>query len=240
MAVGYLNRGSSAGNSAIAADVIKWPAGSAIRGLRFEAHAGDLTYTWKRALDVSIAVALLVIVAPVAATIALLIRLTSPGPIFIRQERVGKHLRPFFMFKFRSMVVDAEIRREDLLHLNEADGPIFKIKRDPRITRVGAFLRRSSLDELPQLVNVLRGEMSIVGPRPPFPGEVEKDRFRQSQRLRCVPGMTGIWQVSGRSDLGYEAMVQMDLRYLREASVRTDLAILLRTVPAVLSGKGAW
>jgi lipopolysaccharide/colanic/teichoic acid biosynthesis glycosyltransferase len=172
--------------------------------------------------------------------IALLVKLDSGGPVFIRQERVGRHFRPFYMLKFRSMVVDAELRRNELLDRNEADGPIFKIRRDPRITRVGSLLRRSSLDELPQFLNVLRGEMSLVGPRPPFPGEVGLDHYRQSLRLRCTPGMTGIWQISGRSDVGYDAMVEMDLRYLRDASFITDLSILLRTIPAVVSGKGAW
>jgi len=239
MTVGYVQSGVGTRDQKVAAGT-GWPYLPAIRGLRFEAHAGDLVYHSKRSLDVTLAGMLLLLCLPLIGVIALLIRLDSPGPVFVGQDRVGRQLRPFRMLKFRSMVADAELRLDALRHLNQTDGPTFKIRRDPRITHLGLLLRRSSLDELPQLVNVLRGQMSIVGPRPPFPGEVAADHYRQSLRLRCTPGMTGIWQVSGRSDLGYEAMVQMDLRYLREASLRTDVAILFRTIPAVISGKGAW
>ena len=178
-------------------------------------------------------------VAPAMLVIALVIRLTSPGPILVKQERLGRDLQPFSMLKFRSMVDGADGMVGDLYHLNEAGGPLFKIRKDPRLTPVGAILRRFSLDELPPLINVLRGEMSLVGPRPPFPTEVEADYLRQRTRLRFPPGMTGLWQVSGRSELSYEAMVGLDFTYMRGWSPLQDIGILLRTVPAVLTGKGA-
>jgi lipopolysaccharide/colanic/teichoic acid biosynthesis glycosyltransferase len=193
----------------------------------------------KRALDVAVGGALLVVVAPALLITAAAVRLDSPGPVLIGQDRVGRGLRPFRIYKFRSMVADAEQMRESLQHLNEAEGPTFKIRNDPRLTRIGSFLRRSSLDELPQLWNVVRGEMSLVGPRPPFAHEVEHDMLRQRARLRFSPGMTGLWQVSGRSNLNYEAMVRLDLRYVRGWSFLNDLRILLQTIPVVITGKGA-
>ena len=193
----------------------------------------------KRALDVAIGGTLLVLLSPALLLIAGLVRRDSAGPVVIGQDRVGRGLRTFRIYKFRSMVAGAEEMRESLLHLNEAEGPTFKIRNDPRLTRVGAFLRRSSLDELPQLWNVVRGDMSLVGPRPPFAHEVEHDLLRQRARLRFPPGMTGLWQVSGRSNLNYEAMVRLDLRYVRGWSFLRDLRILLRTIPVVITGKGA-
>lgn len=194
----------------------------------------------KRSIDVIGAALMLAGLAPVLAATAVLVRLDSPGPILIRQDRVGLGLRPFRMYKFRSMVAGANELQEGLHHLNEAGAHLFKIRKDPRITRLGGFLRRHSIDELPQLVNVLRGEMSLVGPRPPFSHEVEHDLIRQRARLRFPPGMTGLWQVSGRSALGYDSMVSLDLQYVRTWSVMKDVLILLRTVPAVLTGEGAW
>jgi lipopolysaccharide/colanic/teichoic acid biosynthesis glycosyltransferase len=210
--------------------VVFAPAGSAPEGA---AALG------KRVLDVALASALLVGLAPLFLLTAALVRLDSPGPVLLGQDRIGRGLRTFRMYKFRSMVADADQLRENLQHLNEVDGPIFKIRNDPRVTRMGAFLRRSSLDELPQLWNVLRGEMSLVGPRPPFAHEVEHDLLRQRARLRFPPGMTGLWQVGGRSNLTYQAMVRLDLRYVRDWSLFADLGILLRTIPVVLTGKGA-
>jgi lipopolysaccharide/colanic/teichoic acid biosynthesis glycosyltransferase len=148
---------------------------------------------------------------------------------------VGKDGKLFEMLKFRSMHRDADRRRAELMAANEASGPLFKIRNDPRITRVGRFLRRSSLDELPQLFNVLRGEMSLVGPRPPLPSEVEKYEVWQLGRLRAVPGMTGLWQVSGRSEVSFQDMVRLDLHYIRNWSLSLDLEILWRTLPAVLA-----
>jgi len=193
----------------------------------------------KRLTDLGVGGSLILTLAPAMLVIALIIRLKSPGPILVRQERFGRDLRPFSMLKFRSMVDGAESMLGELSHLNEAGGPLFKIRKDPRLTPVGAVLRRFSLDELPQLVNVLRGEMSLVGPRPPLPPEVEADYLRQRTRLRFPPGMTGLWQVSGRSELRYEAMIGLDYTYMRGWSPLQDIRILLRTVPAVISGKGA-
>jgi lipopolysaccharide/colanic/teichoic acid biosynthesis glycosyltransferase len=172
--------------------------------------------------------------------IAIAIKLDSRGSIFYRQLRVGKDGTYFFMLKFRSMRQDAERVLEELRQQNEATGPLFKMRNDPRVTRVGRILRRLSLDELPQLFNVLRGEMSLVGPRPPIPSEVAKYEEWQFGRLRAVPGITGLWQVSGRSDVPFHDMVRLDLHYIRNWSLALDLAILLRTIPAVLTSRGAY
>jgi exopolysaccharide biosynthesis polyprenyl glycosylphosphotransferase len=194
----------------------------------------------KRALDLGLAGLLLVAFAPVFALAALLIRLDSPGPVFFAQERVGLNKRRFRMHKFRTMAPDAESRLAQLEHLNEADGPNFKLEHDPRVTRAGRFLRRSSIDELPQLWNVLRGEMSLVGPRP-LPlrdvGGFEDDRHRR--RFSVRPGLTGLWQVSGRNDLPFDTWMELDLQYIDAWSLGLDLQILARTIPAVLSGQGA-
>jgi lipopolysaccharide/colanic/teichoic acid biosynthesis glycosyltransferase len=216
---------------------------AACRGVVFVPHGVAPTgvrAVVKRAFDVVVAASLLLALTPLIAATAILVRVDSPGPILIRQLRIGRDLRPFYMHKFRSMVADAEQRLELLSHLNEAQAPLFKIRRDPRLTRVGAALRRSSLDELPQLWNVLRGQMSLVGPRPPFGHEVEQDFLRQRIRLRVRPGMTGLWQISGRSDLNYDQMVRLDIRYVRRWSLLTDLRILARTLPVVLVGRGAY
>jgi exopolysaccharide biosynthesis polyprenyl glycosylphosphotransferase len=194
----------------------------------------------KRAIDVVIALCLLIIITPVLALVAFAITLDSPGPILFRQVRSGKNSEPFTFLKFRSMVVDAEARRQQLEAFNEADGPIFKIRNDPRITRVGRFLRHTSLDELPQLWNVLRGDMSLVGPRPPLPSEVMKYEPWQLQRLLVKPGITGLWQVSGRSNVGFAEMVLLDLHYIQNWSLWLDLRIMLRTVLAVLLAHGAY
>ncbi|PDW04137.1 exopolysaccharide biosynthesis polyprenyl glycosylphosphotransferase [Candidatus Viridilinea mediisalina] len=194
----------------------------------------------KRTLDVTVASAALVASAPLMAATALAIKLESPGPIIFRQIRVGKDGEHFYCYKFRSMYVDAEVRRAELLALNESDGPVFKIKRDPRITRVGRFIRKLSIDELPQLVNVLKGEMSLVGPRPAIPSEVERYTFDQIARLRAMPGITGLQQVSGRSNLDFKRWIELDLQYIAEQSIWKDLEILLKTVPAVLSSRGAY
>lgn len=194
----------------------------------------------KRLMDVTVATLGLVLGAPLFLLIALAIRLDSPGPVLFRQTRVGLRRRPFGMYKFRSMHVGAEEQQDMLADLNEADGPIFKIRDDPRLTRVGRLLRRLSLDELPQLVNVLRGEMSLVGPRPPIPAEVEKYQEWHKKRLEAPPGMTGLWQVSGRSRLPFDEMVLLDIYYIENWSLWMDLKILLRTIPKVLLGEGAY
>ncbi len=194
----------------------------------------------KRLVDIVVAAVGLVLCAPLFALIALAIRLDSPGPIIFRQTRVGLRGRLFEMYKFRSMHVGAEEQQDMLADLNEADGPIFKIRDDPRLTRVGRIIRRLSLDELPQLVNVLRGEMSLVGPRPPIPAEVEKYQEWHKRRLEAPPGMTGLWQVSGRSRLSFDEMVLLDIYYIENWSLWLDFKILMRTIPKVLLGEGAY
>jgi exopolysaccharide biosynthesis polyprenyl glycosylphosphotransferase len=194
----------------------------------------------KRALDVALAVVFLALLAPVMALTALAIRLDSPGPVIFRQTRVGKGGRHFTCYKFRSMHTDAEQRLAELLDRNEADGPVFKLRDDPRVTRVGRVIRRLSIDELPQLWNVLRGEMSLVGPRPALPSEVARYSFEQRRRLSVVPGITGLQQVSGRSDVSFDRWIALDLAYIEQQSLRLDLSILLRTIVVVLLGHGAY
>ncbi len=195
----------------------------------------------KRALDLVVGGAMFALLSPIMALAALVIKLDSPGPIIFKQTRVGKDGRLFTCFKFRSMRQGAEGEKQALLHLNEADGPLFKIRQDPRRTRVGQFLRRTSIDELPQLVNVLRGEMSLVGPRPPEPCEVEQYQPWHMQRLSAMPGMTGMWQVSGRSDIAsFDEIALLDIWYAENWSVGLDIKIMLRTIPVALFGRGAY
>jgi exopolysaccharide biosynthesis polyprenyl glycosylphosphotransferase len=194
----------------------------------------------KRILDVIGAVVALVLSAPVVAVIATLIRIESRGPVFYRSTRIGRGGRPFTFFKLRSMVQDAEHHRHHLAHMNEADGPVFKIARDPRITRIGRFLRSTSLDEIPQFYNILIGDMSLVGPRPPIPTEVAQYEPWQLRRLDVRPGLTCLWQISGRSRIGFQEWMRLDLEYIRHQSLALDVKILLRTIPAVLSREGAY
>jgi exopolysaccharide biosynthesis polyprenyl glycosylphosphotransferase len=194
----------------------------------------------KRALDIVLVGGGLLAISPILFAIALAIKIDSRGSVFFRQTRVGKNGRHFSMLKFRSMCVGADKKLAELRDQNEASGPLFKIKADPRITRVGRVLRRYSLDELPQLFNVLRGDMSLVGPRPPLPAEVAEYEDWQLGRLRAVPGLTGLWQVSGRSEVPFHDMVRLDLHYIRNWSLALDVEILMRTVPAVLSSRGAY
>lgn len=193
----------------------------------------------KRVLDVLISSILLLLLLPVFVVIAICIKATSGGPVFFTQQRVGLNKRTFRMIKFRSMRDDAEEMRDSISHLNELDGPVFKIQNDPRVTRVGKFLRKSSLDELPQLFNVLRGEMSLVGPRPPLPQEVDRYEWMFRKRLSVKPGITCIWQISGRSDVSFARWMRMDQEYVENWSLWLDLRILMKTIPAVLSSKGA-
>ena len=194
----------------------------------------------KRTLDVLVAAALLTITFPIWVAAAILIRTDSPGPILFRQQRMGRDGEPFEMLKFRTMIVDAEERLAEVAHLNEADGLFFKVASDPRITKVGRRLRRWSIDELPQLVNVVRGDMSMVGPRPPLPDEVAQYDAWQLRRLRIRPGLTGVWQVSGRSNVPFDEAVRLDLFYIENWSLGTDLWLLAKTVPAVLRRDGAY
>lgn len=194
----------------------------------------------KRAIDIGLIALSAPFSLPLVALIALIIRLDSRGPAFFRQTRIGKHGKPFTCYKFRTMIPDAEQQKAELASLNEADGPLFKIRHDPRITRVGQYLRRTSLDELPQLWNVLRGEMSLVGPRPGLPEEVQQYENWHRRRLEVTPGLTGLWQVLGRSDTSFEEMVRLDIYYAENWSIGMDIRILLRTIPTVLLGRGAY
>lgn len=194
----------------------------------------------KRTLDVIMAGLVLAATLPLWLLIALAIRLESRGPVIFVQERVGLNGRRFRFLKFRSMYRDAEERRRRLLHLNEVSGPVFKIRRDPRVTRVGRILRRTSLDELPQLLNVLTGDMSLVGPRPPTPDEVARYRPEDMVRLSVKPGLTCWWQVRGRSNVDFDTWMEYDREYIRGASPVTDLRIILATFWAVFSGQGAY
>lgn len=195
----------------------------------------------KRALDVVASVCVLSLLAPLFVLIALCIKLEDRGPVFFGQTRVGRHGREFRMFKFRSMHRDAEQRLKDLLRDNRHgnDGVTFKIKDDPRVTRFGRWLRKYSLDELPQFYNVLRGDMSLVGPRPPVPREVMRYSLSDRRRLRVDPGITCIWQISGRNSVSFDRWMEMDHEYVENWSVALDLKILLMTIPAVLLRRGA-
>jgi len=193
----------------------------------------------KRLFDLFAAAVLLVLFSPLFLLIAIAIKVDSPGPVFYVSTRLGRRAKPFRFYKFRSMYVGAERMKQQLLHLNEMDGPVFKIRNDPRATRVGRLLRKTSLDELPQLINVLRGEMSLVGPRPPIPEEVEQYETWQRRRLSVTPGITCLWQVSGRNRISFREWMEMDMKYIDSISFLTDLRILLLTIPAVLRAKGA-
>jgi exopolysaccharide biosynthesis polyprenyl glycosylphosphotransferase len=193
----------------------------------------------KRSFDLAATLAASILLLPVFALIALAVKLTSRGKVLFAQERVGYHGRPFKILKFRTMVMDAESQLDGLLDLNEASGPLFKIRDDPRVTRVGRFLRKWSLDELPQLWNVLRGHMSLVGPRPPLVREVDQYEDWQMSRLEVRPGLTGLWQVSGRSELAFDDYVRLDLFYIENWSLAYDLFILAKTVPTLVTGRGA-
>ena len=199
------------------------------------------SYRLKRIIDIAVSVLALAALSPVFLVLALAVKLTSPGPVIFAQTRVGRFGRHFTFYKFRSMYRDAEARKAALLAANESkDGVIFKMKDDPRITPVGRFIRKFSLDELPQLFNVLIGDMSLVGPRPPVPSEVREYTLEDRKRLNVIPGITCIWQVSGRSDIPFNEQVRLDKEYIGNRSFWRDIVILFKTVPAILSGKGAY
>ncbi len=194
----------------------------------------------KRIIDLFGALAGLVLAMPLMLITAIAIKLESRGPILFRHGRLGRDGRPFVMFKFRSMCQEASVLQAQLVSQNGVPGPVFKIRADPRITRIGHLIRKYSLDELPQLWNVLRGEMSLVGPRPPIPDEVTRYHPWQRERLAVKPGLTCTWQVSGRSDIPFDEWMQMDIEYVRTRSLLMDLKLLLLTVPAVISARGAY
>ena len=193
----------------------------------------------KRLFDVVFASGALLFLSAPMILVALIIKVTDRGPIFFKQIRVGKGGRLFHCYKFRSMCVDAEQKKQDLMHLNEASGPVFKIKADPRVTPIGAFIRKMSIDELPQFINVLKGEMSMVGPRPPIPSEVEQYGAHERKRLAIHPGITCLWQIGGRSNVTFDRWVELDLEYIETMSFGKDIGIILKTIPAVLKSSGA-
>lgn len=212
-----------------------------LRAISFSLQGGRPAWQFalKRTIDIVGALAALVLSAPVWLAAAVAIKLDSPGPIFFTQPRCGQYGKVFPFVKFRTMTTDAELRKAELRALNEKSGPVFKIECDPRVTRVGRILRKYSIDELPQLLNVLAGHMSLVGPRPPVPGEVEQYEIDHRGRLSMRPGITCLWQVSGRNEIEFEDWVKLDLEYVERWSLLLDLQILLATVPAVVSGRGA-
>jgi exopolysaccharide biosynthesis polyprenyl glycosylphosphotransferase len=195
----------------------------------------------KRIMDICGAFTGLIFLSWLFIIVAILIKLEDPkGPVFFKQIRIGKDGKEFNMYKFRSMVCDAEERLKDLLKYNEVSGAMFKMKNDPRVTKVGKIIRKTSIDELPQLWNVLKGDMSLVGPRPPLPGEVAEYTEYDKQRLLVTPGCTGLWQVSGRNDLGFHEMVELDLQYIHERSLLYDMKIILKTIKVMVRPNSAY
>ncbi|WP_286138251.1 sugar transferase [Bacillus sp. AFS055030] len=195
----------------------------------------------KRLMDLIGAIFGLLLLLPVFIVVAIFIKVEDPkGPVFFYQTRVGKNGKEFKMYKFRSMVTDAEERLKELLKYNEVSGAMFKMKDDPRITRIGKFIRKTSIDELPQFINVLLGDMSLVGPRPPLPREVDEYTDYDKQRLLVTPGCTGLWQVSARNSVGFDEMVQLDLQYIRERSFLFDIKIIFKTVLVLFGSKDAF
>ncbi len=209
-----------------------------LKAWRFTVHA---SYAFKRVMDIFGSLVGMILLSPVFAVIAVAVKMSSPGPVIFSQIRVGRYGRHFKFYKFRSMRQDAEALKAELMDKNEsADGVIFKMKEDPRITKVGRFIRRTSLDELPQLWNVFIGDMRLVGPRPPVPSEVQEYTLEDRKRLDVIPGITCIWQISGRSEIPFNEQVQLDKEYILAPSIWKDIVILFKTVPAILGGKGAY
>ncbi|MFH1847959.1 MAG: sugar transferase [Candidatus Omnitrophota bacterium] len=194
----------------------------------------------KRAVDIIISLACIILLSPLFVICAAAIKLESEGPFIFSQTRVGKDGKGFIFYKFRTMDEGADKLKRKLRYLSDIDGPVFKIKEDPRVTGVGRILRRSSMDELPQFFNVLWGDMSLVGPRPALPDEVKKYTGRQKKRLAVKPGLTGLWQVSGRNDISFSEWIELELYYIEHRTLLLDLKILLKTLPVVLSAKGAY
>ncbi len=201
-------------------------------------HVPEVGFVLKRVLDVLFGSLILLVLSPFLVVIAIAIRLESPGPVLYRSQRIGKKGRVFRCYKFRTMVRDAEKRRSEVMHMNERDGVLFKVTNDPRITRLGRFLRKYSLDELPQFINVLKGDMSIVGPRPPIASEVMEYKLNHLRRLDVTPGITGLWQVQARQDPSFDSYVSLDVAYIENWSVWLDVKIILRTIGVVFSGTG--
>jgi lipopolysaccharide/colanic/teichoic acid biosynthesis glycosyltransferase len=222
-----------------------WPTESRAAGSDLRSAVQRQGHPWfarlvKECWERTAALVLLILIAPVLVALVVAIRLESPGGAVFRQTRVGRDHRPFRMYKFRTMSLSAEAQRDALLELNDADGPLFKLRDDPRVTRIGRVLRRYSVDELPQLLNVVLGQMSLVGPRPPLPEEASAYEAAERRRQSVKPGLTGLWQVSGRSDLSWDESMRLDLRYVENWSLTLDVVIMLRTCTAVLRSSGAY
>lgn len=208
---------------------------------RLETNNSKTYLQLKRLIDIGFSFLGLILLSPVMLVIALFILLEDRNErVIFKQLRVGVHGKPFYMYKFRSMISDAELLKKTLIEKNEATGPVFKMRNDPRVTTFGKFIRKTSMDELPQLVNVLKGEMSLVGPRPPLPDEVAQYTDYQMQRLEVVPGLTCYWQVNGRSDIPFEEWVDMDIQYIRQRGFWLDIKLILKTIIVLLKSKGAY
>ena len=239
----FLDRSKDADLDQLVRELAAHRRGNRRRSLHLQAWRFTIAsaYVTKRLMDIAFSATGLVLLLPLFLVVALAIRIDSPGPVFFHQIRVGRYGRHFKFWKFRSMRADAEARKAALAARNEsADGVIFKMRRDPRITRVGRVIRRTSIDELPQLWNVLIGDMSLVGPRPPTPDEVRQYTHEDRKRLDVIPGITGLWQVMGRSEIPFREQVRLDKEYILAHGIWKDVKILLRTIPAIIGGKGAY
>ena len=239
----FLDRTKDADLDQLVRELASRTHGNTRRSLRLKAWKLTVlgSYVVKRALDIIISALGMILLAPVFLAIAIAVKLSSPGPVFFSQVRVGRYGRHFNFYKFRSMRQDAEALKDGLKKQNESkDGVIFKMKDDPRITKVGRFLRRTSLDELPQLWNVFIGDMSLVGPRPPVPSEVQEYTLEDRKRLDVIPGITCLWQIKGRSEIPFHEQVRLDKEYIMAPGFWKDVKILLKTIPAIIGGKGAY
>ena len=239
----FLERSKDANLDQLVEELASRTHGNKRRSLRLVAWKMTVagSYAVKRLIDIVVSGMGILLLSPVLLGIAAAVKLTSPGPAIFSQIRVGRYGRHFKFYKFRSMRQDAESRKAALMKQNEsADGVIFKMKDDPRITRVGRFLRRTSLDELPQLWNVFIGDMSLVGPRPPVPSEVQEYTLEDRKRLDVIPGITCLWQIKGRSEIPFHEQVRLDKEYIMAGGFWKDVAILLKTIPAIIGGKGAY
>ncbi len=239
----FLDRTKDADLDQLVRELASRTHGNTRRSLRLKAWKLTVlgSYVVKRALDIIVSALGMILLAPVFLAIAIAVKLSSPGPVFFSQVRVGRYGRHFNFYKFRSMRQDAEALKDGLKKQNESkDGVIFKMKDDPRITKVGRFLRRTSLDELPQLWNVFIGDMSLVGPRPPVPSEVQEYTLEDRKRLDVIPGITCLWQIKGRSEIPFHEEVRLDKEYILAPGIWKDVVILLKTIPAIIGGKGAY
>ena len=239
----FLDRTKDADLDQLVRELASRTHGNTRRSLRLKAWKLTVlgSYVVKRTLDIVVSALGMILLAPVFLAIAIAVKLSSPGPVFFSQVRVGRYGRHFNFYKFRSMRQDAEALKDGLKKQNESkDGVIFKMKDDPRITKVGRFLRRTSLDELPQLWNVFIGDMSLVGPRPPVPSEVQEYTLEDRKRLDVIPGITCLWQIKGRSEIPFHEQVRLDKEYILAPGIWKDIVILLKTIPAIIGGKGAY